>query len=92
MNFVKRLTQISSELEAYNTSAFDDSILEGYVLALEAINDDLNDASTDFEFALYNQCASQVCVAEEFFEDVYRQEELDQELDERQYASYEHIQ
>jgi len=92
MNLVKRLTQISSELEAYNTSAFDDSILEGYVLELEAINDDLNDASTDFEFALYNQCASQVCVAEEFFEDVYRQEELDQELEERQYASYEHIQ
>ena len=92
MNLVKRLTQISSELEAYNTSAFDDSILEAYVLELEAINDDLNDASTDFEFALYNQCASQVCVAEEFFEDVYRQEELDQELDERQYASYEHIQ
>jgi len=92
MNLVKRLTQISSELEAYNTSAFDDSILEGYVLELEAINDDLNDASTDFEFALYNQCASQVCVAEEFFEDVYRQEELDQELEERQYASYEHTQ
>ena len=92
MNLVKRLTQISSELEAYNTSAFDDSILEGYVLALEAINDDLNDATTDFEFALYNQCASQVCVAEEFFEDVYRQEELDQELDERQYASYEQLQ
>ena len=92
MNLVKRLTQISSELEAYNTSAFDDSILEGYVLALEAINDDLNDATTDFEFALYNQCAAQVCVAEEFFEDVYRQEELDQELGERQYASYEHIQ
>ena len=92
MNLVKRLSQISSELEAYNTSAFDDSILEAYVLELEAINDDLNDASTDFEFALYNQCAAQVCVAEEFFEDVYRQEELDQELDERQYASYEHIQ
>ncbi len=92
MNLVKRLTQISSELEAYNTSAFDDSILEGYVLALEAISDDLNDATTDFEFALYNQCAAQVCVAEEFFEDVYRQEELDQELGERQYASYEHIQ
>jgi hypothetical protein len=92
MNLVKRLTQISSELEAYNTSAFDDSILEGYVLELEAINDDLNDASTDFEFALYNQCASQVCVAEEFFEDVYRQEELDQELEERQYASYEKLQ
>ena len=92
MNLVKRLTQISSELEAYNTPAFDDSILEGYVLALEAISDDLNDATTDYEFALYNQCASQVCVAEEFFEDVYRQEELDQELDERQYASYEHIQ
>ena len=92
MNLVKRLTQISSELEAYNTPAFDDSILEGYVLALEAVNDDLNDATTDFEYALYNQCVAQVCVAEEFFEDVYRQEELDQELDERQYASYEHIQ
>ncbi len=92
MNFVKLLTIISSELEAYNTPAFDDSILEGYVLALEAINDDLNDATTDFEYALYNQCVAQVCVAEEFFEDVYRQEELDQELEERQYASYEHIQ
>tara|TARA_R110001606_G_scaffold132767_1_gene268726 strand:- start:104 stop:382 length:279 start_codon:yes stop_codon:yes gene_type:complete len=92
MNLVKRLTQISSELEAYNTPAFDDSILEGYVLALEAVSDDLNDATTDFEYALYNQCVSQVCVAEEFFEDVYRQEELDQELEERQYASYEHIQ
>jgi exonuclease VII small subunit len=92
MNFVKLLTQISSELEAYNTSAFDDSILEGYVLALEAVSDDLNDATTDFEYALYNQCVAQVDVAEEFFEDVYRQEELDQELDERQYASYEHIQ
>ena len=92
MNFVKLLTKISSELEAYNTSAFDDSILEGYVLALEAINDDLNDASTDYEFALYNQCVSQVDVAEGFFEDVYRQEEIDQELDERQYASYEQLQ
>lgn len=92
MNFVKRLTQISSELEAYNTPEFDDSILEGYVLALEAINDDLNDASTDYEFALYNQCVAQIGVAEEFFEDVYRQEELDQELDERQYASYENFQ
>ena len=92
MNFVKLLTKISSELEAYNTSAFDDSILEGYVLALEAVSDDLNDATTDFEYALYNQCVAQVDVAEEFFEDVYRQEELDQELEERQYASYEHIQ
>ena len=92
MKFVKLLTKISSELEAYNTPAFDDSILEGYVLALEAVSDDLNDATTDFEYALYNQCVAQVCVAEEFFEDVYRQEELDQELDERQYASYEHIQ
>ena len=92
MKFVKLLTQISSELEAYNTPAFDDSILEGYVLALEAVSDDLNDATTDFEYALYNQCVSQVCVAEEFFEDVYRQEELDQELEERQSASYEHSQ
>jgi exonuclease VII small subunit len=92
MNFVKLLTKISSELEAYNTPAFDDSILEGYILALEAINDDLNDATTDYEFALYNQCEAQVEVAERFFEDVYRQEELDQELEERQYASYEHIQ
>jgi len=92
MNLVKRLTQISSELEAYNTAAFDDSILEGYILELEAINDDLNDASTDYEFALYNQCEAQVGVAERFFEDVYKQEELDQELDERQYASYEHLQ
>ncbi len=92
MNFVKLLTKISSELEAYNTPEFDDSVLEGYVLALEAINDDLNDATTDYEFALYNQCEAQVEVAERFFEDVYRQEELDQELDERQYASYEHLQ
>ena len=92
MNFVKLLTKISSELEAYNTPAFDDSILEGYILALEAINDDLNDATTDYEFALYNQCEAQVEVAERFFEDVYRQEELDQELEERQYASYEHFQ
>ena len=92
MNFVKLLTKISSELEAYNTPAFDDSILEGYILALEAINDDLNDATTDYEFALYNQCVAQVDVAEEFFEDVYRQEEIDQELDERQYASYEQLQ
>ena len=92
MNFVKLLTKISSELEAYNTSAFDDSVLEGYVLALEAINDDLHDATTDYEFALHNQCEEQVAVAERFFEDVYRQEELDQELDERHYASYEHLQ
>jgi hypothetical protein len=92
MNFVKLLTKISSELEAYNTPEFDDSILEGYILALEAINDDLNDATTDYEFALYNQCVAQVDVAEEFFEDVYRQEEIDQELDERQYASYEQLQ
>ncbi len=92
MNFVKLLTQISSELEAYNTSAFDDSILEGYVLALEAVSDDLNDATTDFEYALYNQWVAQVDVAEEFFEDIYRQEAIDQELDERQYASYEQLQ
>jgi hypothetical protein len=31
-------------------------------------------------------------VAEEFFEDIYRQEAIDQELDERQYASYEQLQ
>ena len=92
MNFVKLLTKISSELEAYNTPEFDDSILEGYVLALEAIDDDLNDATTDYEFALYHQCLAQVGEAERFFEDVYRQEEIDQELDERQYASYEQLQ
>ena len=92
MNFVKLLTKISSELEAYNTPEFDDSILEGYVLALEAIDDDLNDATTDYEFALYHQCLAQVGEAEKFFEDVYRQEELDQELEERHHASYENFQ
>ena len=74
MNFVKLLTKISSELEAYNTPEFDDSILEGYVLALKAIDDDLNDATTDYEFALYHQCLAQVGEAEEFFKEILQSE------------------
>ncbi len=74
MNFVKLLSKISSELEAYNTPEFDDSILEGYVLALQAIDDDLNDATTDYEFALYHQCLAQVGEAEEFFKEILQSE------------------
>ena len=87
MNYTKLLTKLSSDLEAYDQPEFDDSILEGLVLSLEAICDEFDDNTTAIEWALYHKCDAQVFTAERFFEDVYAQEARDQEMDERQYES-----
>tara|TARA_R110000803_G_scaffold49854_1_gene103675 strand:- start:7 stop:285 length:279 start_codon:yes stop_codon:yes gene_type:complete len=88
MTINKTLITISEELENYQDSDFDECALESLTQSLESISDDMDDDSSDREFALYNLCDSQIATAERFLEDVRAEEEREQELDERRYASH----
>lgn len=88
MSYQKILQNIHKRLDDYRDREFTDCDLESLVLALEAINEDLHDNSSDAEFALVRDCESKIGEAERFFDDIARQEQIDNEIEERQYASY----
>lgn len=83
-NFINLLTKIRSDI----ADASDRHQLSDLVEALEAINEELHDNTTDAEFALYNKCEADAATASRFLADEYAQEERDQFADEMQYASY----
>ena len=62
--------------------------LEDLEIALEKINEDLHDNSSDDEFSLVRDCEGKIGEAERFFDDIARQEQVDNEIEERTYASY----
>ena len=82
-NFINLLTKLRSDIA--DTS--DRHQLSDLVEALEAINEELHDNTSDEEFALYNKCEADAATASRFLADEYAQEERDQFADEMQYAS-----
>ena len=83
-NFINLLTKLRSDI----ADASDRHQLSDLVEALEAINEELHDNTSDEEFALYNKCEADAATASRFLADEYAQEERDQFADEMQYASY----
>jgi hypothetical protein len=83
-NFINLLTKLRSDI----ADASDRHQLSDLVEALEAINEELHDNTSDEEFALYNKCEEEALTASRFLADEYAQEERDQFADEMQYASY----
>jgi len=88
MSYIKILQNINERLGDYRDWEFTDCDLESLVLALESINENLHDNSSDEEFSLVRDCESKIGEAERFFDDIARQEQIDNEISERQYASY----
>ena len=83
-NFTQLLTKLSSDI----ADASDRHQLSDLMEALEAINEELHDNTTDAEFALFNKCEAEALTASRFLADEYAQEERDQFKDEMQWDSY----
>ena len=82
MNITESLTKLRSDIETADYHEILDLMVE-----LEAINDQLHDATYE-EIDLYNKVESEAAVVNRSLSDEYAQEERDQELDERRYASH----
>lgn len=82
MSYTKQLQQILSDLEDYENCDLLD-----ITDRLATINDSFTDDTPDDLFDLMNQCEDMVEMAEAYFANIDAQEELEQELDERRYAS-----
>ena len=83
-NFTQLLTKLHSDIK----DASDRHQLSDLMEALEAINEELHDNTTDAEFALFNKCEAEAATASRFLADEYAQEERDQVRDEMQWDSY----
>ena len=73
-NFTQLLTKLRSDIK----DATDRHQLSDLMEALEAINEELHDKTTDAEFALYNECEIEAITAQRFFEDEYAEEEREE--------------
>ena len=82
-NFINLLTKLRSDI----ADASDRHQLSDLVEALEAINEELHDNTSDEEFALFNKCEADAAKASRFLADEYAQEERDQFADEMQWDS-----
>jgi hypothetical protein len=82
MGYKKQLKQILSDLKHYENCDLLD-----ITDRLATINDSFTDDTSDKLFDLMNQCEDMVEVAEAYFANIDAQEVLEQELDERRYAS-----
>ena len=83
-NFINLLTKLRSDIKG----ASDRHELSDLMEALEAINEELNDESTDEEFASYNKAEAEAAVAHRFLADEYAQEERDEMIDQMRYESF----
>jgi hypothetical protein len=84
---MKQLQQIYDDLSTLT----DEDLVLDYSDKLTTINDTFNDNTSDEEFDLMNLCEDMLEIAKDHFENIHRQEELDQELDERKYANSHHL-
>lgn len=89
MNNIKLLKNLKSELYRYED--LDDESYESIVMALESINDDLDDYTSDEEYVLYRECEGMVAVAEKHLADIEREAERDCIRDEMRYESMRHF-
>ena len=83
-NFINLLTKLRSDIK----DASDRHELSDLMEALEAINEELNDDTSDEEFAIYNKVESEAAVAHRFLADEYAQEEREEMIDQMRYESF----
>ena len=83
-NFTQLLTKLSSDI----ADASDRHQLSDLMEALEAINEELHDNTSDAEFALYNKCEAEAATASRFLADEYAREERAEMIDQIQWDSY----
>lgn len=69
----------------------DEDLVMEYEEKLEAIDSTFNDDTPDEVFDLMNKCEDMLDVARDHFDNIARQEELEQELDERRYEGMRHF-
>jgi len=84
MKFMKLLTKMASDI----ADASDRHQLSDLIEALEAINQELKDSTSDEEFAMFNKCEADAAKASQFLADEYAQEERDEQLDQMRYESF----
>ena len=83
-NFTQLLTKLRSDIK----DATDRHQLSDLMEALEAINEELHDNTSDEEFALYNKCEEEALTASRFLADEYAQEEREEMIAQMQYESF----
>ena len=83
-NFINLLTKLRSDIK----DASDRHELSDLMEALEAINEELHDNTSDEEFAIYNKCEAEAAVASRFLADEYAQEEREEMIDQMRYESF----
>lgn len=81
---MKILTKMASDI----ADASDRHQLSDLLESLEAINQELNDNTSDAEFAMFNKCEADAATASRFLADEYAEEEREQQSDEMRFASY----
>jgi len=69
----------------------DEDLVIEYEEKLDEINSTFNDDTPDEVFDLMEKCEGMLEVAKDYFENIARQEELEQELDERRYEGMRHF-
>ena len=84
---MKQLQQIYDELSELT----DEDLVIEYKEKLEEIDATFNDDTPDEMFDLMNKCEDMLEVAQGHFDNIARQEELEQELEERRYESMRHF-
>ena len=85
-NFINLLTKLRSDIK----DASDRHELSDLMEALEAINEELHDNTSDEEFAIYNKAEAEAAVAHRFLADEYAQEERDERDQISQEMSFEY--
>jgi hypothetical protein len=83
-NFINLLTKLRSDIK----DASDRHQLSDLMEALEAINEELHDNTSDEEFALFNKCEADAATASRFLADEYAQEEREEMIDQMRYESF----
>ena len=84
---MKTLQRIYDELSELT----DEDLIEDYKDKLTTINDTFNDNTSDEEFHLMNKAEDMLLIAEQHFNSIALQEQIEQERDERKYEGSRHL-
>ena len=84
---LKQLQRIYDELSELT----DEDLVMEYEDKLDEIDSTFNDDTPDEVFDLMNKCEDMLEVVKDYFYNIARQEQLEQELDERRYEGMRHF-